>query len=230
MPLKASLSFFSTIKTGGDFEDLRNNLWIMPLTGFIIGLMIALLSYPFFYFGIGFLIVVIYVAVEGINHIDGLADFFDSFFAPENKKIKALKDLQIGSGGLIAVTIYIIALSNFFQIIDNPIPAIILSQTLAKQGMLQLMLSSKPLWDGLAAEFMKGIKRRDYISYAFSISIALLLSLKYPEALLSLVVYFVLVYVFRYYVIKKYGGINGDMLGALNCLIFAGVLGVWCLQ
>ena len=228
--LRASLSFFSTIRIEGDFEDLRNNLWIMPFTGFIIGLTIALLSYPLHCLGVGFLTVIIYVTIEGINHIDRLADFFDSFFSPEGKKIKALKDLQIGSGGVIAVTVYIVTLSNFFYIIDDPVPALILSQTLAKQGMLQLMLSSKPLWDGLAAEFIKGVKKRDYLSYIFSISLALLLSVKYFEALLSLIVYFILVYVFRYYVNRKYGGINGDMLGALNCLIFAGVLGVWCLQ
>uniref|UniRef100_A0A7J3THU8 Uncharacterized protein n=1 Tax=Geoglobus ahangari TaxID=113653 RepID=A0A7J3THU8_9EURY len=39
--------------------------------------------------GFGFLIVVIYVAVEGINHIDGLADFFDSFFASRKQKDKS---------------------------------------------------------------------------------------------------------------------------------------------
>ena len=230
MPIRASLSFFSTIRVGGDFEDLRNNLWIMPFTGFLIGSIIAVLSYPFRHFGIGFLAVVVYVAVEGINHIDGLADFFDSFFSPEGKKIKALKDLQIGSGGVIAVTVYVIALSNFFQMIENFFPALILSQTLAKQGMLQLILSSEPLWEGLAAEFVRGAKRRDYVSYAFSIPLALLLSLKYFEAILSLIVYFFTVCVFGYYVNKKYGGINGDMIGALNCLIFASVLGVWCLR
>ncbi len=231
--LKASLSFFSTIKVRGDFEKLRNNLWIIPIAGFIIGIAISLISYPLFYLKIGFLSVITYIAIEGINHIDGLADFFDSYFAPNDKKLKALKDLQMGSGGVLSIVIYITILAYSFSKlkIEDYFFAIILGQVLAKQGMLHLMLSSKPLWNGLASEFMKGLKKRDYFSYLFTFSLIFLLScfnLKKPME--CLVAYFITLYLFKLYVNRKYGGINGDMLGALNCIIFAGVIVLWSSQ
>ncbi len=228
--LKASLSFFSTIKVKGDFEKLRNNLWIMPLTGLIIGAVISALSFPLYYFDLKLLTVIIYVLIEGVNHIDGLADFSDSYFAPKDRKLKALKDLQIGSGGVLAITIYVISLSYFFMNLSMQdfFVAIILSQMLAKQGMLHLMLSSKPLWNGLASEFIAGARKRDYISYAFTFSVVFILSIYYSVLPLeSLVIYFATLYIFKLYTSSRYGGINGDMLGALNCIIFAAVLCLW---
>ncbi len=228
--LRAGISFFSTLKTGGEFEDLTRNLYVMPAIGAIIGAVIGVLSYPLAATGMGFLAVVIYIALEGINHVDGLADFGDAYFAPESKKLTALKDLNTGTGGAVSVSLYIILLTMFFDRIsaDMLIPAILLSQTLAKQGMLHLMLTSEPLWQGMVSEFVKHRKRRDFVSYLITLSLALILSVRWPvQVTASLLLYVAVLFGIRQYSLKKFGGINGDVVGATNCLIFLSVLGAW---
>ncbi|WP_457591773.1 adenosylcobinamide-GDP ribazoletransferase [Geoglobus sp.] len=228
--LRAGISFFSTLKAGGEFEDLTRNLYVMPAIGAIIGAVIGVLSYPLAATGMGFLAVVIYIALEGINHVDGLTDFGDAYFAPESKKLTALKDLNTGTGGSVSVSLYIILLTMFFDRIsaDMLIPAILLSQTLAKQGMLHLMLTSEPLWQGMVSEFVKHRKRRDFASYLITLSLALILSVQWPvQVTASLLLYVAVLFGIRQYSLKKFGGINGDVVGATNCLIFLSVLGAW---
>ncbi|MBE8540310.1 adenosylcobinamide-GDP ribazoletransferase [Geoglobus acetivorans] len=230
--LRAGLSFFTTLRMGGDFENLTNNLYLMPVIGAIIGVFAGVVGYPLFMLNLAMLAFIVYVGIEGINHIDGLADFFDSLFAPPEKKIKALKDLNIGTGGVIAVTSYAVFLIALFGQMDfkTYLLSMILGQILAKQGMLHLMLSEKPLWEGMVSEFTRNRKRRDWISYVLTLFFSGLMMLFDPlSVVVSLAVYAVLLVLFRGYVRGRYGGINGDMVGALNCLIFLAVVIVWAL-
>ncbi len=228
--IKAGISFFSTLKAGGDFDSLRKNLYVIPIIGAIIGIIISIPSIFLVRINAGFLIVLIYLAVEGINHIDGLSDFFDAVFAPPSRKLEALKDLNSGTGGNTAVTLYLIFLTIFFSRIDmhEVFFVLVISQTLAKQSMLQLMLSMDPIWQGIASEFMKYRKRRDYYSYIFTITIVGIFGIMYPfQAIGSALIYILITFGFIKYVGKNFGGINGDMIGAVNCIVFLGVTGIW---
>ena len=228
--LAAGLSFFSTLNLGGDFEEITKNLYLMPLIGAIIGLIIGIPAYILSFAGLGFLVFLFYVAVEGINHIDGLADFFDAVFAPQQKKISALKDLNIGSGGSLAVASYSIFLIIFFGKIsyNEILPAVVLSQTLAKQAMLLLVLRMDPLWDGMASEFGKNKSRRDYFSILISLAIGSPFILFWGEkVVVSFLVFLIITFFFERYVRMRFGGMSGDMLGALNCITFSSILGVW---
>ncbi|WP_456478286.1 adenosylcobinamide-GDP ribazoletransferase [Geoglobus ahangari] len=228
--LRAGISFFSTIRAGGEFEDLTRNLYVMPAIGAILGAIVGIAGYPLSLYGLGFLIVVVYLGVEGINHVDGLSDFFDAYFAPESRKLKALKDLNTGTGGTVAVALYIILLTLFFTRIDpaRVVPALVLSQSLAKQGMLHLMLSSRPLWEGMVSEFVRHARRRDYASYAITLTITLLIGMEFlQQTALSLAAYLLTLLAMKVYADRRFGGINGDVVGATNCLIFLAVIGVW---
>lgn len=228
--LRAGISFFSTIRAGGEFEELTRNLYVMPAIGAILGVIIGMAGYPLSLYGLGFLIVVVYLGVEGINHIDGLSDFFDAYFAPESKKLKALKDLNTGTGGTVAVALYMVLLTLFFSKIDpiRVVPALLLSQTLAKQGMLHLMLTSRPLWEGMVSEFVRHARRRDYASYAVTLTLALIIGMKFPlQTAISLAAYLLTLMAMKYYADRRFEGINGDVVGATNCLIFLAVVGVW---
>jgi len=230
--IKAGISFFSTLRAGGDFDSLRKNLYVVPVIGAIIGVIISIPSIFLIKINAGFLIVVVYLAVEGINHIDGLSDFFDAVFAPPSRKLDALKDLNSGTGGSTAVTLYLIFLAIFFSKIDihQVFFVLVVSQTLAKQSMLQLMLSMDPIWQGIASEFMKYRKKRDYCSYIFTITVVGVTGIIYPfQAIGSALIYTLITFGFVRYAKKNFGGINGDMIGAVNCIGFLGVTGVWTL-
>ena len=234
--LAGGLGFFSRIPIGCDaesYESLRKNLWILPIIGIILGTIIATLAYPLSYIDgvvIGVLIVIIYLAVEGINHIDGLADFADSIFAPEHKKFDALKDLKTGVGGVTAICLYFLSLTASLTNLNGIelIIAIINSQMMAKFGMLLLLTTTKPLWDGLASSIMEYASKEDlYKGFSIIIVISTVFSLIYFRVIVINLALLAICIFYRALVLRKYGGINGDIVGALNCIVFASGLSMF---
>ena len=225
--LKGGIGFFTQIPIGRDpesFESLRRNLWILPIIGLISGFVIALPSYFLALLNIEFIAVLLYILVEGINHIDGLADFGDSVFASNNKKFEALKDTKLGSGGVIFIVFYLVILFFSFQSIRAEIIyAIILSQVCAKTAMLVLLTTSKPLWEGLASTMMEFASKRDLVvGVLIAILIFAFIALHTNFRIFLVFISSIVVVVFyRAYVNKKFKGVNGDIIGALNCIVFA---------
>jgi adenosylcobinamide-GDP ribazoletransferase len=227
--LVASLGFFTQIPIGRDeksYESLRRNLWVIPFTGFVIGCLIAVPSYLLCMFlqRLAFASIIFYILVEGINHIDGLADFSDSLFVSKEKKIDVLKDTRTGVGGVLAVLLYLVILSFSFSNLscEDVLAAIILSQTAAKLGMLVLLTTSKPLWNGMASNMMEfASKRQLCIGLLITSIIFGAFSTLFPQSMLLLVLTLMIILLYRRYILRIYGGVNGDMVGALNCILFA---------
>ena len=224
--LKGALGFFSTVPLGRDeesFEALRRNLWILPVVGTLLGVLIAVPTYLLGNFAI--LGVLIYIALEGINHIDGLADFGDALFAPKDRKLRALKDLNVGVGGTVTVSIYIFILMwSFAKICKEPL-AIVDSQMMAKLGMLLMLTTTKPLWDGMGAYMMEHAKVRDLIiGGCFSVLVTISIYKVRPEVLAANILTFCICLAYRCYVMKTFGGVNGDIIGAMNCIAFISCL------
>ncbi len=210
--VKSSISFLTPIPVGGDIEVLRRNLWTFPFTAILIGLIVSI---PHFTNTL-FLSLLFYLVGEGINHIDGVVDFGDALFAPESRKKEALKDTATGTGGIVVVVLYLLTLHTTLQIVS--VWQIVFAQVLAKYCMLLLMYISQPAWDGMAKYMMELIGKKDlligflpllptaYLSGTWSV-VALILSVL---AVLSL----------RRYSHSKFGGVNGDVIGASNCIVF----------
>ncbi|MEM3139679.1 MAG: adenosylcobinamide-GDP ribazoletransferase [Archaeoglobaceae archaeon] len=217
--LKSSLGFLTTLPLKGDIDVLRRNLWIFPFIGLFLGFLISIPAF----FDFGVLCIILYVAFEGINHIDGLADFGDAFFAPRDKKLKALKDLQTGAGGVAFLCIYFIVLYHSFLHVNAL--EIVLSQTFAKFSMLMLLTTSKPSWDGMGAYFMEFASKKDLLIGAIPLTLALL---KF-ESLIGLAFAIFITLCLKYYAQSRFGGISGDVIGTANCLTFASTLLILCL-
>ncbi len=212
--IKSSLSFLTPIPVKGDVEVLRRNLWIFPFTAILIGLIISI---PHFIKNALFLSLLFYLAGEGINHIDGLADFGDAFFAPENRKRQALKDTITGTGGVAAVVLYLLILHTTLQIAS--VWQIIFAQVLAKYCMVLLMYISQPAWEGMAKYMMELIGKKDLL-----IGFLPLLPTAYLSGIASavaLALSILVVLSLRRYSHSKFGGVNGDIIGASNCIVFA---------
>jgi len=212
--LKSSIGFLTTLPVKGDIEVLRRNLWIFPYTGLILG---ALISIPAL-IGLGILCLILYIALEGINHVDGLADFGDAFFAPKDKKRQAMKDVQTGTGGLAFLCIYFVLLYHGFLHVDTF--EILISQIFAKFSMLLLLTTSKPSWEGMAAYFMEFARKRDMLFGAIPLTLAVL----EPKSLVALAFALLITFCLKYYSNSRFGGVSGDIIGAANCLAFASTL------
>ncbi len=215
--IKSSLSFFTTIPIQGDIEKLRRNLWIFPYAGIFVGSVIAGVLYLLTILNLKFLGILAYLLVEGINHIDGLADFGDAFFAPRDKKVQALKDTRIGAGGVVFVVIYIAII--YQALLTADFLKVVVAQSLAKFGMLIAMVTSKPSWSGMASYMMEFARKRDLVIGFIALIPFLILS---PIRTLKLLIAsIILVFVLKFYSESRFGGISGDILGVLNCSVFA---------
>lgn len=217
-----SISFLTTLPVKGDVEKLRRNLWIFTYTAIFIGLVIAIPDFIRWYAGIDlrFLAVVLYVAIEGINHIDGLIDFGDALFAPENRKREALKDVNTGAGGIAMAVIYFLLLYHILQLSDAF--QIIFSQIVAKFSMLLLMVISKPCWEGMGSYMMEFAGYRDLILASPPLFIAGYLA--GVNSVFAFVLTLVVVLMLKSYSEKKFGGVSGDIIGAANCITFVSSL------
>ncbi|MET1124428.1 MAG: adenosylcobinamide-GDP ribazoletransferase [Archaeoglobaceae archaeon] len=200
----------TTIPAGGDLESFAKNLWLMPYVGLLLG---ALISLPLFIDPV--LCVIAYVALEGINHIDGLADFGDSCFAPRERKREALKDTRIGAGGVAFVAVYFAILTHSFEHVK--VLDIVFAQFAAKFSMLLMLTFAKPAWQGIASELMKHARKRDVLAGIIPVAVALNYA---PFLVISALVAFVMVR----YGKKNFDGVSGDLAGAANCITFASCL------
>jgi len=221
-PLLGSMGFLTTIPVGNDeksFESFRRNLWVMPITGTIIGVVVALFYALLRAAGLQYLTVVVYILVEGINHVDGLSDFGDALFAPKDRRLKALKDERKGTGGVLLTALYVSLLTVLFSRNLN-VGMIVLSQAAAKLCMLTLLTTAKPLWPGMASYMMEHARLKDL---AFGL-IAIALLSAYLNLITQFLILLTAICLYRYAVLRSFGGVNGDIIGASNCLIF--LLGV----
>ena len=220
--IRASISFLTTIPLGGNIEELRKNLWLFPYTAVLISLVVSIPYLIKDFMDVRFLAVVLYLAVEGINHVDGLADFGDALFAPEGKKRDAIKDLNTGTGGVAVVVIYFVMLYSLLS--QSGLWEILLSQVLAKYSMLLLMFTSRPSWEGMASYFMEKISFRDVLFGALPV---VLVCYKIgAESAVAVAFALVAVVFLKKYSEKHFGGINGDVIGSANCLAFVASLAV----
>ena len=117
--IKSGLGFLSSIPTGismNEIYSLMNQLYIYPIIGTILGLLIgigSMFSYILFpsYLATTITICLIYYIIL-FNHLDGIADFGDGIIAHGNvdKKRKILKDTTLGIGAVGFVFFYLLLL------------------------------------------------------------------------------------------------------------------------
>ena len=225
--ISSSIAFLTPIPVKGDVEKLRRNLWVFTYTAVIIGLIIAISDFVRQYLGVDirFLAIAFYIAAEGINHIDGLIDFGDAIFAPESRKREALKDTNTGAGGIAVAIIYFILLYHALQNVDAV--QVIFSQIAANYSMLLIMAASRPCWGGMASYMMEFAGLRDLIFALPPVAVAgYLTGVKTVCALFFAIL---LVFAVKRYSDMKFGGINGDVIGATNCLTFLSSLLIFTL-
>ncbi len=88
----------------------------------------------------------------GINRIDGLADFGDGVIAhgPVENKIKAMKDVNTGTGGVVFMVMLLAAYACLADMPARLLPlALVAAEVSAKQSMIGFAAFSRSLQKGL---------------------------------------------------------------------------------
>ena len=238
-----AFSFLTILPVGqislSEEKELARSMAFFPLVGLVIGLILALgyylLSFLFprplaLWLTIGLLAFL----TRGL-HLDGFADTVDGLASSgtREKILEVMRDSRIGAFGVISLILLIGAkYLTLDQISTESIPySLILMAVMGKNSMVLICYRSPYARssEGLAKPFTENLGTREMaLSLASAFGIALLLmGLKGILVFLGICLFSL---GYRFFFIKKLGGVTGDILGAANelsellCLILLIIL------
>ena len=148
---KAGFGFLSVIPVGITMEGidaLMKNLYMYPIVGFILGIIIGIASFVFeIFLAPPLAAIAIMLAVYGIiwfNHLDGVADMGDGMTAHGSleKKRKALKDMALGIGGVGFAVLLMLSFYSVLIALENAAGGIYELTTLPYMGILSFLFSA----------------------------------------------------------------------------------------
>jgi adenosylcobinamide-GDP ribazoletransferase len=208
-----------------NLDTIARNMHFFPLCGGIIGIIVgfvAFLSSTFLPQYITSLVVLVtFVIVTGVHHIDGLADFADGLMIKGDResKRKAMSDPIVGSAGVSALIInfvgLFIALLNFESSVKL-FYSIIVSEIIAKYVMVFQASVGHSAWSGLSSLFTIEMKKGYKIIISVVISVLLVFVIEGILGLLTLGIVVIIGLIIYFVSYKNFGGVSGDVFGASN--------------
>jgi adenosylcobinamide-GDP ribazoletransferase len=224
-----ALSFLTILPFGrilpSEDKELARSMAFFPLVGLLIGLLLAIGYYLFSFIipkslTLWLTLGLLAFLTRGL-HLDGFADTMDGLASGGSKEkiLEVMRDSRIGSFGVISLILLIGA--KYFTLDQIPIPSIpytLILMTVMGRNTMVLVCYRSPYArseGGLAKPFTENLGYREMaLSLVSAFGIALLLmGLKGILVFLGICLFSL---GYRFFFIKKLGGVTGDILGAAN--------------
>lgn len=221
-----SVFSFLTIfpSSSGTLENTAKYMWLFPVVGIVIGLLIGSLGLGLSEFMdpllVSLLVVAALAIVTGIHHADGLADFADGLMVKgtREKKLKAMKDVSTGSAGIVGIVLYLVGLIITISLTSgfDLFRAILISEILAKFSMVLMASIGNSATVGSNSPFVSIMKDKRKLAAAFVIMIIPVAMIGETTGLVMLGVTITLTLFILAISTRSFGGITGDVMGATN--------------
>ena len=219
---------------GRESEDLASALSWFPLVGLVLGTLLALAGSLWIravegWSGGGAVLVLIasVLLTRGL-HMDGLADWADALGGrPEREtRLAIMKDPGLGAFGAVALGLVLVAKWAALQrILDLGHPWILLLPWIVTRTMMAELAATLPYarpGAGTAGPFVNGSSGRRRFAAVLS---GLVLSAAWGGVgLICIAAAWGLTRLFARHCRKIFGGVTGDLLGALNEILETGLL------
>jgi len=229
--LKGLILFMTRIPVGhskSDFEDIAKYFMFMPLVGTLISLFGVFSAYLLNYLGftsgniLGTTVLFTLLYIQGFHHLDGLADYGDSWMVTGNarKKLEVMKDVYMGIGGFVFVFfVELMSLFSFAYLFETNsftlfLKYIIIIETCSRLGLLSCACCGIPANDGTGRFFAK--KSNEYhllTGLIFSLGVSILLQIPKIGVLCSILAVFLGMFI-AWKCNNKLGCVTGDIFGA----------------
>ncbi|MGD9779096.1 adenosylcobinamide-GDP ribazoletransferase [Methanomethylovorans sp.] len=245
LALRSGFGFLSTIPVGLTMEGLDEffkRTYLHILVGAVLGLLMgvfAFLSMMTLPQQISAIMIVIFVYyLTGLNHLDGLADLGDGVTAHGSveKKIRALKDVALGIGGVGFCTMGILAFylsiaslqSEALLWADNSMrtaaailfSSMLIAEVSAMQCMLTIAAFGKSIHEGLGSILVQNTTFPKYIvgllGSVVICSLALLPFGIWYCGIIALIAAIISAFLVLNISNRHFGGMNGDVIGTSN--------------
>jgi adenosylcobinamide-GDP ribazoletransferase len=217
-----SLLQFTTILPLGKPQDIENfarHSYLYPFAGYIIGGLVAL---PVFFIAdrtiAAAVAIALFLLISGAHHFDGLLDLGDGMMAhgDRERRISALKDRQVGAGGIAAGIAVTLLLFAGLLASSSVIYAIIIGDVCAKFSMAFLTAYGTPFREGMHS-YLHHYSQPAFPFIAALFCIPLVFLPVSPLKLTGAAVVMVVCPVILFVISKRlFGGVNGDVVGASN--------------
>lgn len=230
--LRSSLGFLTTIPVGmQSLEETARNSWSFPIAGAVVGVLAGfagisgtlLLGREF---GSLSALVVLYI-LTGLNHLDGLLDWADGIMVrgDREKRLKAMHDLNHGVAAFFAGFTVLFATYLAIRMSFGFLSQLVVAESSAKFAMvIACYYARNSSHAGMGDVFFREINGNRLLILKLSLAYLpfLLLSTFFAPVVLGFTV------VTTAFIVrdaeKKFGGISGDVLGAINEVVRVGVL------
>lgn len=202
----------------------------IPLIGLGIGALQAIfLTVNDTYFSLSplftaILMVVIHFLATGGLHMDGVVDTGDAYFSyrDQKKRLEILDDPRIGAFGAMTLVLFVILkIGILYELLLRGVPFlyIILVPFISRQAVILVFITTNPSKEtGIASYFKKTVNEQTLlwmtITY-FIVILALAIALQNWILLILCGVLLVFTGVYRSWAKRNFGGISGDLLGAI---------------
>lgn len=224
-----SLSFFTRLPIGKhDFGalTLAQSVATFPLVGAVIGALDG--SFYLAMLGLGlpnnivaWLTIIFHLILTGGLHEDGLADTADGLASGRNheQKLAIMRDSRIGSYGVLALITIISLRANLIAGFTESFFTILIFITTAACSRAFLAIFMQNITyarsDGLASMAGKPTTKQTIITI-FIGSCSLLITGKIFATLIAIFSLAIIYIIIKHITIKNFGGITGDILGAIQ--------------
>lgn len=244
LALRSSFGFLSTIPVGITMEGLDEffkRTYLHQVVGIVLGLMMGAVAYllvSYLPISIAAVFVIAFVYyITGLNHLDGMADLGDGMTAHGSveKKLKALKDMSLGIGGVAYASLIIIAFyatlvalheqSLIVYLSDDNVArvfflAMFVSELSAMQSMLTIAAFGKSIHEGLGSILVENTTVPKYlIGFAIGIVACIAMSFYLGFGIIGIIPFIAAIlatFVLLNTSNRHFGGVNGDVIGASN--------------
>lgn len=218
-------SFLTIIPAGNsDLQTVAKHMYLFPVIGIAIGLLLGATGWSLSLFleplVVGLLVTAGLVLITGIHHTDGLSDFADGLMVKgtREKKLEVMRDPKVGSAGIIGIVLYVAAAVITLSFLKGfeLFYAILIGEIIAKFCMVLSASIGPSAWPGSNSTFIESMKDKKKLAIAAIITISVIFAFQNTMGFVALgvgiVVTMVIVGVSR----RSFGGISGDIMGAIN--------------
>ena len=226
--ISSVVSFLTIIPSkNSDLETIAKNMYLFPIAGAVIGLIIGTVGYGLSLFIqpliTGLILTGAIAIITGIHHTDALCDFADGIMAKgtKEKKLKAMRDPAVGSAGVLTVVLYAAGMIMAISMMKGFVlfEAILLSELMAKLSMVIQANRGFSAWQGLSSPFTQYMKDPRKIIMAAGLAIIPTLILGGVTGVFVVISCIVLSFLLLAVANRSFGGISGDVFGATNELV-----------
>lgn len=205
----------------------------LPVVGLLMGTILSSAAYFLMSYTsisnllLAILLVVGMIMLTGGLHLDGFIDLNDAYFSygEKEKRLEILDDPRTGAFGVISVvSLLLVKLGFVYELLEQGhlavIPFIVLIPYTARLGMLVYFISMRTSKQtGLAAYFKQQVVGGKLLVISlviFAILSAIIFSMNVVSYFILVAVMLLAVLMYRHWSYKHFGGMSGDLLGALG--------------